>query len=121
MRAVIYLVLYATGFYFGKWFGAIGLVCLYFFFFHSRQLAKKSAKTPRLHTYKTDVVWAYRLLEVPELADKKTIQKARKKLLNQYHPDKLGLDKKDEKRAAEQKIHQINQAYQAIKKDKGFK
>ncbi|MBS9778324.1 MAG: DnaJ domain-containing protein [Gammaproteobacteria bacterium] len=126
LTVVVYMTLIAIGFYFGKWLGAIGLIAIYFFYFHSRQIIrqqghnkndKNSAITPPSIT---DLAWAYQELNISKHADKNTIIKTRKKLLNNYHPDKLGKISEAEKAIAENKITQINKAYQAIKKAKGF-
>lgn len=121
MTLVIYLGLIAVGFYFGKWLGALGLIAIYFFFFHSRQLARQqSQKNAKIPQKSNDLTWAYRELGVAKNADSETIKQARKRLLNHYHPDKLGQAEKEEKHAAEQKVNDINRAYQAIKQDKNF-
>lgn len=120
MTIVIYLALIAVGFYFGKWLGAIGLVAIYFFFFHSRQLLKTPDRPTLSATKTTDLSWAYHELGVSQSADSDSIKRARKRLLNHYHPDKLGQATAQEKNAAEQKINSINRAYAAIKQHKGF-
>ncbi len=120
MHFVVYLALLAIGFYFGKWLGAIGLVGLYFFFLHYPGLARQAANTRQPPSVSDVPVWAFQLLHITPDADKAAIEKARKKRLNQYHPDKLGQVSATEKQAAEEKIHQIHQAYQAIKTYKGF-
>lgn len=120
MIPVIYLALIAVGFYFGKWLGAIGLVAIYFFFFHSRQLLKTQDRPTLSATETNDLSWAYRELGVSQSSDSDSIKQARKRLLNQYHPDKLGQATAQEKHAAEQKINRINRAYTAIKQRKGF-
>ncbi len=116
LTVVIYLLLIAIGFYFGKWLGAIGLVAIYFYFAQQRKDTDKVVSAPQ----NTDVVWAYQLLGVSQNADKQTIEKARKRLLNHYHPDKLGPANDEERRLAEKKVDEINRAYQAIKKHKEF-
>lgn len=60
--------------------------------------------------------WAYQELGVSKNADMASIEQARKRLLNHYHPDKLGQATEAEKRAAGRKVTQINQAYKIIKK-----
>ncbi len=130
---LIYLFLIAVGFYFGKWLGAIGLVLIYFFFFHQRQLAKKwqnqsSQKTqtsqnqnqPANRSMHVKIDWAYHELGIAQSANAEEIKRARKKLLNHYHPDKLGQATATEKKVAEEKVNQINRAYEAIKQFKGF-
>ncbi len=126
MTVVVYMMLIAIGFYFGKWLGAVGLVAIYFFYFHSRQLARQRHRqhghnTSNKQTHSSvHLSWAYRELGIPEHADRETVIRARKKLLNNYHPDKLGKISESEKATAENKITQINKAFQAIKQAQGF-
>ncbi len=117
MTVLIYLSLIAIGFYFGKWLGAIGLVAIYFYFFQQK---KNGSGTKPSVEESNDIAWAYQLLGVSQNTDKQTIEKARKRLLNHYHPDKLGQANDDEKRLAEKKVDEINRAFQAIKKHKEF-
>ncbi len=121
MKTVIYLVLIVIGFYFGKWLGAIILPGIYFYFFHARRLTQaQTRKNTVPSSNDTDLTWAYRELGVAQSADSHTVKQARKRLLNHYHPDKLGQADASEKQAAEQKIDTINRAYAAIKQHKGF-
>ncbi len=119
INILIYLILIAIGFYFGKWLGAIGLVAIYFYFF---QLKKGISNTDSLSVEQpTDIAWAYQELGVSKNADRQAIEKARKRLLNHYHPDKLGQASDEEKRLAEKKVDEINRAYQAVKEHKNIK
>ncbi len=119
MTVLIYLILIAIGFYFGKWLGAIGLVAIYFYFVQQK---KNSQNTDSLSAEQpTDIAWAYQELGVSKNADKQAIEKARKRLLNHYHPDKLGQASDEEKRLAEKKVDNINRAYQAVKEHKNIK
>lgn len=109
-RWVIYLFLIAIGFYFGKYLGAVTLPVLYFYVFHYPKKPITSEK-PTI----TTIHWAYRILQVPANADMKTIKKARKQLINQYHPDKLPITANDEeKQQASERINEINRAFEAI-------
>lgn len=65
---------------------------------------------------------AYAVLDLPESASKEEIKKSYRRLMNQHHPDKLvakGLPEEMMKVAAE-RTHEIKQAYEFIKKTKGF-
>ncbi len=65
---------------------------------------------------------AYTTLGVAETANKAEIKKAYRRLMSQHHPDKLvakGLPEEMMKMASE-KTHEIRQAYETIKKDRGF-
>ncbi|PID66553.1 MAG: hypothetical protein CR975_02330 [Gammaproteobacteria bacterium] len=119
--SIIYLLLFAIGFYFGKWLGAIGLVGICFYLFQrSKQPRQQTDNTGTSSPVTNDLTWAYRELGVAKTADSSTVKRARKRLLNHYHPDKLGQADEGEKRAAEEKIKTINRAYEAIKQQQGF-
>ncbi|WP_428772873.1 co-chaperone DjlA [Vibrio sp.] len=66
---------------------------------------------------------AYKLLGVSEQADSKTVKRAYRKLMNEHHPDKLmakGLPK-EMMNVAKEKAQEIQNAYDLIKREKGFK
>ncbi len=66
---------------------------------------------------------AYSVLGVSEDADDKTIKRAYRKLMNEHHPDKLmakGLPP-EMMNVAKEKSQEIQNAYDVIKKEKGFK
>jgi len=64
---------------------------------------------------------AYTILEIDESASTKDIKKSYRKLVVLYHPDKLiHLDKKFQK-GAKEKYQKINDAYELLKKTRGFK
>ncbi len=118
INILIYLILIAIGFYFGKWLGAISLLAIYFYF---SQQKKNTQHTDSLSVEQPiDIAWAYQELGVSRNADEQTIEKARKRLLNHYHPDKLGQATQEEKRLAEKKVDEINRAYQAVKEHKNI-
>jgi DnaJ like chaperone protein len=65
---------------------------------------------------------AYALLNVEPEASDQEVKRAYRRLLSQHHPDKLvakGLPEEMMKVAA-QKTHEIRQAYERIKKERGF-
>ncbi|ATF09956.1 DnaJ-like protein DjlA [Candidatus Enterovibrio altilux] len=66
---------------------------------------------------------AYKILGVTELAHGQAIKRAHRKLMNEYHPDKLvakGLPP-EMMEIAKQKAQEIQTAYDMIKKEKGFR
>ena len=66
---------------------------------------------------------AYKVLGVDEDADSKTVKRAYRKLMNEHHPDKLmakGLPP-EMMNVAKEKSQEIQNAYDLIKKIKGFK
>ncbi|GAK18409.1 LOW QUALITY PROTEIN: DnaJ-like protein DjlA [Vibrio sp. JCM 19053] len=66
---------------------------------------------------------AYKILDVSSDADGKTVKRAYRKLMNEHHPDKLmakGLPP-EMMNVAKEKSQEIQNAYDLIKKVKGFK
>ncbi|WDE98349.1 DnaJ domain-containing protein [Lentisphaera profundi] len=61
---------------------------------------------------------AYNTLQLGPMVDQEQIKLAWRRQCTLYHPDKM-MSASDEKRSwAEQKLHQVNQAYQELKKSK---
>jgi DnaJ like chaperone protein len=67
---------------------------------------------------KTD--WAYNILEIKEQATNEEIKKAYRKMALKYHPDKVSYLGEDVQKAASEKFQKLNEAYQAICKERGI-
>lgn len=63
---------------------------------------------------------AYKILGVDRNSSIDEIKKAYRKMAVKYHPDKVSYLGDDVKKAAEDKFQKINEAYEAIKKERGF-
>ena len=63
---------------------------------------------------------AYRVLEIDKNADVAAIKKAYRAMAVKHHPDKVAYLGEDVKKAANEKFQRVNEAYETIKKDKGF-
>jgi DnaJ like chaperone protein len=63
----------------------------------------------------------YKILEISSDASEAEIKKAFRKMAVKYHPDKVSHLGEDYRKAAEEKIKKVNEAYEAIKKERGFK
>ena len=71
--------------------------------------------------YKTkDVNWAYTALELETSATDEEIKKAYRRMAMKYHPDKVASLGEDVKKTATDKFRNINEAYEELKKQKGF-
>ena len=68
--------------------------------------------------YKSD---PYQVLQIEKNADIEDIKKQFRKLSKKYHPDVTSNLPENEKKEAEIKMKEIINAYESIKKDKGFK
>jgi DnaJ like chaperone protein len=64
--------------------------------------------------------WAYKILEVEPTADNERIKKAYRQLAMKNHPDKITYLGEEIRRKAEEKFQKINEAYMAIKKERGI-
>ncbi len=63
---------------------------------------------------------AYKILEVSPDATNDEVKKAYRELAKKYHPDKVAHLGEDVKKAAEEKITQLNAAYDAVKERRGM-
>lgn len=63
----------------------------------------------------------YKILEIPPDASNEEIKKAYRRMAKKYHPDKLSQLGPEVKKAAKEKFQAIQEAYETLKKRKGFK
>jgi DnaJ like chaperone protein len=68
----------------------------------------------------SDTHAAYSILGVSPNASEAEIKKAYRKMAVEYHPDKVSYLGEDVQQAAKEKFQKINQAYEAIKKERSF-
>ena len=62
----------------------------------------------------------YRVLEITPEATDEEVKKAYRKMAIKYHPDKVATLGEDVQKAAEEKFKAVNQAYEAICKERGI-
>ena len=62
----------------------------------------------------------YRILEITPDATNDEVKKAYRKMAIKYHPDKVATLGEDVQKAAEEKFKAVNQAYEAICKERGI-
>ena len=62
----------------------------------------------------------YRILEIDPSATDEEVKKAYRKMAIKYHPDKVATLGEDVQKAAEEKFKAVNQAYEAICKERGI-
>ncbi len=63
---------------------------------------------------------AYKILEIEKSTTNDEIKKAYKKLAIKYHPDKVAYLGEDVQKAAKEKFQNLSDAYEKIKKERGF-
>lgn len=66
--------------------------------------------------YQADKDRYYRILEIDKNATQDEIKSAYRKMAKKYHPDRLGDVGDDVKKAAEEKFHQVQEAYEQLTK-----
>ncbi|UCH62261.1 MAG: TerB family tellurite resistance protein [Fidelibacterota bacterium] len=67
-----------------------------------------------------DTTSAYRILEIEPGASEETVKKAYRRMANRYHPDKVNHLGEDFLKVAEDKFKAINEAYQDIRRERGW-
>jgi DnaJ like chaperone protein len=63
---------------------------------------------------------SYKVLEIDQSATNEEIKKAYRNMAIKFHPDKVGYLGEDIRKSAEEKFQKVNEAYEKIKKDRGF-
>lgn len=63
---------------------------------------------------------AYKILEIDPSASEEEIKKAYRQMALKYHPDRVSHLGEDYQKAAKEKFQQVNDAYNTLKKEKGF-
>ncbi len=64
---------------------------------------------------------AYRILGVASTVTDEEVKFAYREMAKRYHPDKVSHLGEEVKKAAEEKFQKVNEAYETIKKERGFK
>lgn len=72
------------------------------------------------YTQKVDRDWAYKTLEIESSATNDEIKKAYRRMAMKYHPDKVHDLGEDVRKSATERFRTINEAYEAIKKERGI-
>lgn len=72
------------------------------------------------HMFVPDTDAAYRILGIDRSASDEDVKKAYRKMAVKYHPDKVSYLGEEYQKAAKEKFQKINDAYDAIKKERGI-
>lgn len=78
-----------------------------------------SLKAP--YTRSKNVNWAYSALEIEPSATNDEIKKAYRAMAKKYHPDTVANLGEEIKKKATEKFRAVNEAYEELKKQRGFK
>lgn len=70
--------------------------------------------------YFRDVNSDYKILEIESSASDEEIKKAYRKMAVKFHPDKVAALGEDVQKAAKEKFQKVQQAYENVKKQRGF-
>jgi DnaJ like chaperone protein len=63
---------------------------------------------------------AYKILEIESIATDEEVKKAYRKMAMKYHPDKVSYLGEDFQKSAHDKFQKVNEAYEEIRKQRGF-
>ena len=63
---------------------------------------------------------AYKILGIDPNTTDEDVKKAYREMAKKYHPDKVAYLGEDVRKSAEQKLQEVNEAYEKIKKQRGF-
>lgn len=86
--------------------------------FYISNIEFESLKAPYIKH--VDENWAYKALEIEPSANNDEIKKAYRRMAMKYHPDKVASLGEDIKKSATEKFRSVNEAYEHLKKEKGF-
>ena len=64
---------------------------------------------------------AYKILEIDKSVSDDEVKKAYRRMAKKYHPDRVGHLGKEHQEGAEEKFRQVQEAYEHIQKERGFK
>jgi len=78
----------------------------------------ESLKAPFMKSIDRD--WAYKSLEIEPTATNDEIKKAYRTMAKKYHPDLVNDLGEDVKKSATEKFRSVNEAYESLKKERGF-
>lgn len=63
---------------------------------------------------------AYKILEISPDSSVEEVKKAFRQMAVKYHPDKVSYLGEDFQKAAQEKFQKVNEAYESVKKERGF-
>jgi DnaJ like chaperone protein len=81
---------------------------------------KKKQESARPENQAINTAMAFEILGISPDSDVAAIKSAYKKRMNEYHPDRVENLGEELKNLAKQKSQQINEAYNYLKRNKGF-
>lgn len=86
----------------------------------SKDNSQKNSNTYKQENIPSDILMAYNILGVNYNASIEQIKSAYKSRMKEYHPDKFARVSNAERKKAETKAKDINEAFAKLRKHKGF-
>ncbi|MCB0477482.1 MAG: TerB family tellurite resistance protein [Crocinitomicaceae bacterium] len=83
-------------------------------------LGRREFESIKAMFYK-DPISAYKILEIDQDATDAEVKKAYRKMAVKYHPDKIAQMGEEFQKGAKEKFQKVQEAYDIIKKERGFK
>ena len=69
----------------------------------------------------TSITQAYTILEISSSASEEEVKKSYRTMAKKYHPDRVSALGEEHEKAAKEKFQKVQEAWEVIKENRGFK